>query len=55
MQYSKRAVKPQVRFQLVIPQHLKDQVEKVAASKGISMGSYIKEAVVSHLAREEQS
>jgi len=45
----------QLRFQLVIPRYLKAKVLKASEAKGMSMGAYIKEAILLHLEREVKS
>jgi predicted HicB family RNase H-like nuclease len=42
----------QTRFQLVIPQWLKDELVKAAESKGISMSEYIKDTLKSSLSAD---
>jgi hypothetical protein len=42
----------QTRFQLVIPQWLKDELIKASEAKGISMSEYIKDTLKSSLSAD---
>lgn len=43
-----------VRFQLVLPRWLRDEVQTVANEKGISMSEFIKDSLKSQLERERK-
>ena len=44
-----------VRLQLVLPRWLKDEVNKLAKEKGISMSEFIKDSLKEATARESKS
>lgn len=47
--------KDTVRFQLVLPRWLRDEVRQFAENKGVSMGELIKDSLKSYLEREKQT